>query len=223
MRKPEVIYVGDPMCSWCWGIAPAMHQISERSDVDMRIIVGGLRPGPNARALDNRMREELAHHWAKVAEVSGQPFNDAVLARADWVYDTERPAIAVTTMRRHSPADTLRFFTLLQQAFYAEAVDITELSEYRALLAGFDVDIDRFIAEMDSADARTLAWEEFADARELGVAGFPTVLLRVDDTTQVLARGYATSQHFDDLLTYWVEGRQPNSANVGTCSIEGIC
>jgi putative protein-disulfide isomerase len=223
MHKPEVIYVGDPMCSWCWGVAPAMHQIAARDDVDLRVIVGGLRPGPNARPLDDAMRQELAHHWEKVASVSGQPFDNKALGRSGWVYDTELPAIAVTTMRRLSPADTLGFFTHLQKSFYADGVDITDPEEYPGLVAGYDVDFGRFMEELGSEEARTIAWHEFAEARELGVAGFPTVLLRIDDKIQVLTRGYASLEHFDNVLAHWVEGRQPDSASIGTCSVEGIC
>lgn len=223
VTKPEIIYVGDPMCSWCWGIAPAIHSIANRTDVTVRVVVGGLRPGPSAQLLDDRLRAELAHHWAKVEEVSGQPFDTTVLQRENWVYDTELPAIAVTTMRRHVPAATLSFLTHLQRAFYADGVDITDPAQYPRLTADFAVDPAAFVEEMGSEEARTRTWQEFGEARELGVAGFPTVLLRLDDSTQVLTRGYASAERFDDLLTYWVEGRQPNSASIGVCSIDGSC
>ena len=74
--RPELIYVGDPMCSWCWGMAPVVERLAARDDVDTRIIVGGLRPGPRAQVLDADMREMLAGHWAQVASVTGQPFNE---------------------------------------------------------------------------------------------------------------------------------------------------
>ena len=219
--KPEVIYVGDPMCSWCWGLAPTLHEISKRTDVEMRVVVGGLRPGPSAETLDDRMRAMLAHHWEKVAAVSQQPFDHTFLDNQGWVYDTELPAIAVTTMRQMAPTETLRFFTDLQRAFYANGIDITEIGSYSDLVRGFGVDREEFLAELASSEARTRAWDDFAKARELGVLGFPTVLLRVEEATQVLSRGYAPLEHFEDQLGYWVEGRLPDAANVGTCSIAG--
>lgn len=211
------------MCSWCWGIAPTLHSIAARDDVDTRVVVGGLRPGPSAEPLDGRMRRFLAHHWDKVAEVSGQPFDHGVLDRENWVYDTELPAIAVTTMRHLAESQTVGFFTHLQQAFYADGIDITDPATYPALLESFTVDGDAFMKELRTDDARTRAWEDFARARELGVAGFPTVLLRIDGRFQVLSRGYTSQQHFDDQLAYWVEARQPDSANLGVCSVDGVC
>lgn len=222
-QKPEVIYVGDPMCSWCWGLAPVMHHIAERTDVEVRVLVGGLRPGPNAQRLDDRMRRELAHHWEKVATASGQPFDTSVLERQDWVYDTELPSIAVTTMRRHAPSETLGFFTHLQQAFYADAIDVTDPAQYPGLLTDYAVDRDTFVQEMLSDEARTRTWQEFGEARELGVAGFPTVLLKINGTTQVLSRGYAGQEYFDNVLAHWMKGNQPGLADAEACSTDGTC
>jgi putative protein-disulfide isomerase len=218
--KPELIYVGDPMCSWCWGIAPIVERLSNRTDIDTRVVVGGLRPGPQAQPLDDGLRQTLAHHWAQVEAKSGQPFDSAALQREGWVYDTELPAIAVTTMRSVAPDQTIRFFGHLQGSFYRDAIDITDPDVYPKLIAEFPVDDAAFLAEMLSEDARTRAWEDFAEARELGVLGFPTVLLRIEDTTQVLSRGYKTQEHFDNQLTYWVEGKQPVTADLGVCSID---
>jgi len=219
--KPEVIYVGDPMCSWCWGFAPTIERIAARADVVTRVVVGGLRPGPSAAPLTDEMRAYLLHHWEKVAAASGQPFDETFLARENWVYDTETPAVAVTTMRHLAEPMTLSFFTRLQRAFYAEGVDITDRLVYPELISGFDVDEAKFMDEFESNAARARAWEDFAEARELGVLGFPTVLLKANESTQVLSQGYASAEHFDNQLAYWVEGRQPASADVGTCSIDG--
>ena len=44
----EFVYVGDPMCSWCWGFAPVLERMQEVYDVPLRVVVGGLRPGSEA-------------------------------------------------------------------------------------------------------------------------------------------------------------------------------
>ena len=218
--KPELVYVGDPMCSWCWGMAPVIERLAARDDVDTRIIVGGLRPGSSAQALDADLRAMLAGHWAKVAAATGQPFDESGLNRADWTYDTELPAIAVTTMRAMAHDAALPFFNRLQEAFYRDAVDITNVDQYPQLVAGFAVDTTSFLNEITTEAGRDRAWHDFSTAREMGVRGFPTVLLKLDGSTQVLSRGYAPLDHFENQLSYWVEGRQPNSASAYTCSVD---
>ncbi len=219
---PEIIYVGDPMCSWCWGMAPVVEHLARRTDVDMRIIVGGLRPGSAAQPLDDELRRILSHHWEKVAAKTGQPFDPAGLRREGWVYDTELPARAVVTMRRLAPEHELDMFTRIQRAFYAEAVDVTDPAAYPALVERLDGDADDFMNELLSEESRTAAWDDFAAARELGVVGFPTVLLRIDGKLQVLSRGYAGIDYFESALAHWVEGVQAASTN-GACSLDAPC
>ena len=222
--KPEIIYIGDPMCSWCWGISPVIEGIADRDDVVVTVVVGGLRPGPSAQPLDADLKTMLGEHWSKVTETTGQPFDHSFLDRTGWVYDTELPAMAVTTMREMAPQETLRFFNHLQGSFYRDGVDITDPAEYPVLIKEFPVDGEVFLKSLNSDEARTRAWEDFGRARELGALGFPTVLLRVEGSTQVLSRGYASADHFDNQLAYWVEGRQPDSASIYTCSVDGrVC
>ena len=40
----EILYFGDPMCSWCWGFAPVLKSIYEdfKADAPLSIVVGGL-------------------------------------------------------------------------------------------------------------------------------------------------------------------------------------
>jgi putative protein-disulfide isomerase len=201
-------------------MAPVVERLARRGDVNTRVIVGGLRPGPGAQALDAEMREMLAGHWAQVASVTGQPFNEAGLNRSGWTYDTELPAIAVTTMREVSPSLALPFFNRLQEAFYRDGIDITDLDQYPSLLADFGVDRSAFLDQVSSDAGRDRAWNDFAAARKLGVRGFPTVLLSIDGSIQVLSRGYAPLDHFENQLTYWVDGKQPGSASVYTCSVD---
>ena len=61
--RKELIFVADPMCSWCWGFAPAMAAI--RRDygdvVDISMVVGGLRPG-TVEPMTDPMKGEIRHH-----------------------------------------------------------------------------------------------------------------------------------------------------------------
>ena len=41
-------YVGDPMCSWCWGMSPVMAETARwcrAEGLGFRIVMGGLRAG----------------------------------------------------------------------------------------------------------------------------------------------------------------------------------
>jgi len=188
--RPDLIYIGDPMCSWCWGFAPVLDAIRTEFALPVEVIVGGLRPGPEARILDEAMRSFLHAEWTRIRELTGQPFDFAALDREVWTYDTELPAMAVATMRAIDASKTLDFFLRLQGAFYAGNIDVTDPDVYPALAAEFDLDGDSFAAQMLSEDAKAAAWSDFARSREMGIAGFPTLVLRSGSRSRLLTYGY---------------------------------
>jgi putative protein-disulfide isomerase len=172
-----------------------------------RLVNGGLRPGSGAQVLEPNLRSYLLHHWDQVAAASGQPFNENVLAKDGWVYDTEYPARAVVTMRAQSPEDEFSWFKRLQRAFYAEAIDITDPTSYPELLGDFPVDVADFTAELDKEESRRSAWEDFEEARSLQASGFPTLLLRTGTDMATVTRGYRAFDDIEPYLTQYLADR----------------
>ena len=136
MPDREIIYVGDPMCSWCWGFAPVLDSLRDKyaERFKLRIIVGGLRPGPQAEPLDARLKDFLRREWRHIHEVTGQPFDYAFLDREGFLYNTDPASRAVVTMRVMKPGAEHELFQRLQRAFYAENTDITNIVNYPALV-----------------------------------------------------------------------------------------
>ena len=220
----EFIYVGDPMCSWCWGFAPVLDRMTEVYDIPVRVVVGGLRPGPEAEELDDRLARLLAHHWEQVEHASGQPFDRAFLDRRDgWRYDTETPAIAVVSMRELSEPDTLRFHSRLQRAFYAEGVDITDPDRHPPLLDGFDVDRDKYLELLRSPEMRQRAWQDFEEARSLGASGFPTLVVRDGEEYGVVTRGYVDADRLLPALSNWLLDKYAEEGEALFCEPGTIC
>ncbi len=186
----RLIYVGDPMCSWCWGFAPEIESLA--GELPTEVVVGGLRPGPMAQPIDDRMAGTLEHHWDEIAERTGQPFDATFLERRDgWVYDTEPAAIAVTQMREMNEPRTLDYFTDIQMAFYGRGEDITDFDVLAKLAREYDVDQDDFAAAMETDEAKKRAWKDFSRARNWGINGFPTLVGDLGDgRLALLARGW---------------------------------
>lgn len=220
-QPPAFIYVGDPMCSWCWGFAPTLDRLADRFGIPMETVVGGLRPGPSAEILDDRMRSYLLDHWHHVAEATGQPFDETGLDRSDWRYDTELPAIAIVRMRDERPDETFRFFKRLQQAFYAEAIDITDPTAYPAILDGFDVAVDRFSDDLQSKRWKQAAWNDFSRSQRYGIQGFPSLLVQLDSSVTIVTRGYASYDTLEPALTRWFTDHDVLTARGEACALDG--
>ena len=190
-QSPRLLYVGDPMCSWCWGFAPVLEKLVAEFELPVDVLVGGLRPGPESQVLDERLAGFLREEWSRIEETTGQPFDTSTLDRLAWTYDTELPAMAVVTMRALNEPMTLPFFVRLQRAFYAEAVDVTDPDAYPALIEGFEVgDTAVFLETMTGESARAAAWGDFEQSRSMRITGFPTLAIAVNGRLRLLTYGY---------------------------------
>ena len=190
----EIIYVGEPMCSWCWGISPALHQLEMRAAEDgipFRIVVGGLRPG-GGDPWNEQFQNFLKHHWEEVNARSGQPFGYTLFERESFNYDTEPSCRAVVAARQLDPAKEHRFYELVQHHFYVKSEDPNQEEFYRPICAELDLDYQQFLALFNSQEVRDLTQAEFAMNRQWGVRGYPTVLFRKGDQLYRVAGGYAT-------------------------------
>ena len=169
------------------------------------------------------MRTFLLHHWNEIAARTGQPFDHRQLDRQGWVYDTELPARAVVTVRDLAPHLTLSFFSRLQHAFYAEAIDITDLAVYPDLASEYPIEADVFMEHLRAEASKEAAWADFAEARRYGISGFPALLVRSDDEIAIVSRGYAPYEDLEPPLTRWLDQRAGITTRGLVCEIGADC
>ena len=199
----QLVYVADPMCSWCWGFSPVVAQIRETFDVPIQLVMGGLRPG-ETRALDASTAAMIREHWEHVHTASGQPFDFDFFDREGFVYDTEPVSRAVVTVRHLEPALGLDFLARAQRAFYAEGRDTTDSEVLVALAGEAGVDAGAFQAWFDSAEAREETRRDFELASSLGVRGFPTLLTMTEGELGLVTVGYRPWDRVKETLSEFV-------------------
>ncbi len=193
----EIIYVGDPMCSWCWGFSPVLKSIREYlgDRLSLTVLMGGLRVD-SAEIWDERFKDFLKHHWVDVHNKTGQPFSHDFFQRKQFAYITEPPCRAVVTMRKLNPENVYSYFESLHQAFYAENQDITEAETLSELAKPYDIDPDHFVETFQSPEIVEKTKMDFDMSKSLGVRGFPSIVLKNGDKHSFLTVGY---QPFDAL------------------------
>lgn len=73
----NLIYVADPMCSWCYGFGQPLSELladpQGSAPLQLALVMGGLRPF-TTEAITPERATELAGHWHHVEKASGQPF-----------------------------------------------------------------------------------------------------------------------------------------------------
>ena len=193
-EKATLIYVGDPMCSWCYGFEPELTEILKalNDEVDFELVMGGLRPYNKETMLD--LKDFLTHHWEDVNKASGQKFSYGILDDQTITYDTEPPSRATIVVRRLAPEKEFAFFQGTQILFYKENKNMHLAESYTGLLEDLEIDVEQFAALFESEEMKTLVREDFVRAGEMGVRGFPSMLLKQGDQYTLIANGYAKSE-----------------------------
>lgn len=193
-QETEIIYVGDPMCSWCWGISPSLNRlqrVAAANGIPYRIVLGGLRPD-NSEQWTPKFQEFLRHHWEEVNTRSGQPFNYDLLNADHFQYNTEPSCRGVVTARAMDPSVEARFFELIQYRFYVLNEDPAEVDFYKPICKELELDFERFARLFPSAETKAATQADFQLNRQWGVRGYPTILVKKGDQLHAIATGFAT-------------------------------
>ena len=118
-----LVYVHDPMCSWCWGFEPTRHAIVAGLPADTRVwrLLGGLAPD-SEQPMPEPMRAALQQTWRRIEEmIPGTRFNFDF-----WTNNTPRRSTypanrAVIAARLQGEACDSKMTGAIQRAYYLEA------------------------------------------------------------------------------------------------------
>jgi putative protein-disulfide isomerase len=207
MNGPHLVYVADPMCSWCWGFSPVVAAIRARfgDGLPIRPLMGGLRP-ETTRPMDAAAKQTTRSHWEHVHEASGQPFAFAFFDREGFVYDTDPAARAVVIVRRGGDDAALECLRLIQEAFYAGNRDVTDETVLADLAARAGAGSDAFLEAFHSEDAKQETWRDYGLSQRSGIAGFPTLLAGdgTGNSDSAVTRGYQPAERILPVLERWL-------------------
>ncbi|MDH3648315.1 MAG: DsbA family protein [Saprospiraceae bacterium] len=189
----ELIYFADPMCSWCYGFSPELTKIAAHyRDVPLQIVMGGLRPHGTEIIAD--MKDFLREHWDHVAERSGQPFTYKILEDTTLTYDTEPSCRAVVVVRHMDPTKEFHFLKSVQYAFYRDNKNTNEVQTFLEIVDEIALDKNTFLDLFSSDAFKAKTMRDFQFSAQLGVRGYPTLLMKNDEGYHTLSMGYQTSE-----------------------------
>ncbi|RIJ41612.1 DsbA family protein [Pontibacter oryzae] len=201
----HLIYVMDPMCSWCYAFAPVVKQlVAEQKDkMQFKLVMGGLRPGTE-RPLEDQMKASIRHHWQDVEKITGQPFDYTFFDRDGFIYDTEPGCRAVVSMRYLKPEAELEMAEAVQQAFYANNTDVTKPEVLASIATQFGVTEDAFLEKYNSDDMKEKTQQDFTIAKHLQATAFPSLYILNGTNIHLISRGYrpydGMKAHLDRVL-----------------------
>ena len=185
----QLIFVIDPMCSWCWGFHPVIEKL--RKDYSQQytfsLVVGGLRTSGQMQ-WNEQSKTYLKQNWDAIQQTTGQTFNPTLLNLAHFDYNTYPACKAIVTVRElWGESVAFEYLTAIQSAFYTQSVDITSVD---VLCSYIPQDKEAFISFYQNDRAELLMQHDFSKARSMGANAFPSTVKIDKDGHMVCLSGY---------------------------------
>ena len=196
----EVIFVVDPMCSWCWGFAPILESLRLNTHYECSVVLGGLR-GKGQMEWNESSKFYLQGHWEQVAKRTGQPFNTTFFKKEVFDYNTHIACKAIISVRElFGMQKAFEYLNILQEAFYVQNKDITQVDVLVDLLVSLKIESEVFKTFYESDRADILMKHDCAKARSMGANAFPSIVIIDSDGHMVCQTGYKSLEEMNRLL-----------------------
>ena len=196
MTQDTLIYVHDPMCSWCWGFEPTRQAIFDAigDRLQIRRLVGGLAPDSDA-PMPESMQQMLQQTWQRIGQtIPGTRFNFEFwekCAPRRSTYPANRAVIAA----REQGADYDQAMTArIQQAYYLEARNPSDNSTLIELATEIGLDADKFAECLVAESTQQLLMTEIQSTRALGIDSFPSMAVHRNGELHHIGLNYTDPQ-----------------------------
>lgn len=179
---PTLVYVHDPMCSWCWAFAPAFDALCAHlgEHILIRRLLGGLAPDSDA-PMSTAMQGKLVQTWQTIQEqVPGTRFNFDFWTGCQPRRSTWPACRAVIAARSLEPAAESAMIRAIQRAYYLQARNPSDRQTLVDLANECGLDVSRFADMLDSAHVHAELDREMASARAMGANSFPSLRVAID-------------------------------------------
>jgi putative protein-disulfide isomerase len=197
-EEDSLIYIGDTLCSWCYGFAPELDAfVKNHPELTLRMVQGGLRPNGTDRV--HQMEEFLKSHWIEIEKRTGQPFSFDMFENKDFVLDTEPASRAVVVCRMMAPEKELDFFKAVQTAFYVKNRNTNKIDTFLEVAEEFGLDTQTFAELFESEEAKYTTKTDFQLSAEMGIKGFPSVVVKLKNQFYMIANGYRELKDLEEV------------------------
>ena len=190
-----LIYVHDPMCSWCWGFRPVWQQVQRAlaGKLDVRYVLGGLAADSD-EPMPEEMRLNVLDNWRRIQrEIPGTEFNYDFWTRCSPRRSTYPACRAIIACRMQQPELESEMLLLIQQAYYLLARNPSDLDVLVGLAEQLGLNTRQFYHDIQSDVCQNVLSDEIKFCREINVYSFPSLVLKQGKTYTYLDIDYNSS------------------------------
>lgn len=197
-----LIYVHDPMCSWCWSFRPVWQAVKKEleDNVEIQYLLGGLAPD-SQEPMPKDMQQSIRNTWQRIQqEVPGTEFNYDFWEKCQPRRSTYPACRAIIACRMQQPSLEPAMLLAIQQAYYLKAQNPSDESVLINLAEQIGLDVKQFTVDIRSENCQNKFIQELKHCRDIGVSSFPSLVLKKDESYVVLDLDYNNSKTILDQI-----------------------
>ncbi|WP_457934747.1 DsbA family protein [Pseudoalteromonas sp. SCSIO 43210] len=194
MNQCKLIYIHDPMCSWCWGYTPTWLKLKAELENKLTVEykVGGLAPDSQT-AMTQNMKERLESIWHKIESELGTQFNFDF-----WKKNQPRrstyPACRAALIARKKNKES-EMIEAIQHAYYLNAQNPSDDSVLICLAEQIGLNKNEFTVALLSDEVNYELKVELQYTRSLPIHGFPSLVFLREDKLYSIEINYKDWRH----------------------------
>lgn len=204
-EKATLYYVYDPICGWCYGFSPVITSLAEAYDdvLEFKAIPGGMILGDRVGPV-GEIAPFIKDAYKRVEDMTGVKFGqvylDDLLNEGLTVMNSWPGSLAATAFNELAPEQSVAYASAIQKAIYADGVSPEDIDHFIQLAVAFEVDTNTLRAMTKDKAWHEKTIENFKLSSDLGVTGFPTLVLEKHGERTIITRGYADQQRIEQQL-----------------------
>jgi putative protein-disulfide isomerase len=195
--KPQIIYVYDALCGWCYGFSPVMQKLHDNysSRFDFIVVSGGMITGNRIGEI-SKMAPYISSAYKGVEKTTGIQFGknflEGTLKEGTAIFSSVKPSIALSIIEEAYPDKVVLFAAEIQRAIYFDGIEPDKPEAYIPYVEKMGLEKDAFLSKMNDPLYLQKAKEDFLLANDMGVQGFPAVFVKMGDQVTIVANGYTS-------------------------------
>lgn len=230
MNRITIYQFTDPICVWSWGNEAVIRALNYLYGEKIRIeyVMGGLvediatlydLKGSKLEII-RRSNEIFAENWSAASLRHGMPVVTHNFSLFSERYPSSFPQnIAYEAAKKLDHRRAKRFLRRIREATFIEGKRTSQIDVLIKLATETGYDAAKFIDEYTTGSAQADFMQDRMKCKRYGVTGFPSYIVRNDDT-KIFLRGYQNLSTMQTLIARLSENRikprriGPSIANV---------
>ncbi|MBN2696140.1 MAG: DsbA family protein [Bacilli bacterium] len=177
-KKIDVYYFTDPLCSHCWALDTALtkFKLEYKDYINLHTIMGGMvEDGNHYENLNGPEAKEQASHWEQVGKFYRIPMNGKIWMK-DPITSSFPSSIAYLLIKKHNEGLATKFLRMVREGAFVFEKNIAKPETLKNIASDLGID-DAIIKESFSESGKQVLFENLQPMIDLGVTGFPTVIM----------------------------------------------